>query len=122
MNEDKTNTLKEPIVTQAPKMKTNTTKAILAMNGYAITNFVYMVLSKILMERHGVNAIDLMLVRSMVSFTHSFTHMKLAGLEFIGDELRDKKTFRTLFLRSITGTIGFAGLVFAIARIPMGFV
>ena len=92
------------------------------MNGYAISNFVYMVLSKILMERHSVNAVDLMLVRSMVSFVHSFTHMKLVGIEFIGEELRDKQTFRTLFARSIAGTIGFAGLVFAIARIPMGFV
>ena len=121
MIENKDEQINEGLLEKAkvPEKYNNTSKAVIAMMGYNITNFTYMAISKNIMLT-GVRPFDLMFFRSLVSFTQNLIMTKCNGTEIIGDEIRNNATNRkTLLIRSIAGTIGFSCYVIAISKIPM---
>jgi hypothetical protein len=81
------------------------------MNLYAILNFFYMVTAKLAMNS-GVNPIDLMLIRSFLSFLHATVMVKFAGEELWGPKTQEH--CKWMVIRSFVGTWGFGAYVYGI--------
>lgn len=73
----------------------------------------------------GVHELDFMMVRSFVSFFHSWIVMKYVGEKYWPkditentDESRRKRRF--FWARQLTGNIAFGAIIFAVNRVPIG--
>lgn len=68
----------EPIDQPAakPALKTNRSKAVLFTNVFAITMFIYTTLLKVTINRKGVNALDICMIRTLTMLVGCFVLVK----------------------------------------------
>ena len=96
-------------------LKTNRPKAILAINIFAFTLFLYQVTAKVAVHEKHINALDLELMRTVTITICAYINTKALGYDLhVPKDMRGLLAFRAL-----SGTIGLTSLTFGVLLIPL---
>ena len=96
-------------------LKSNRRKAIIFINIFAVTMFIYTTMLKVTINDHKVNALDICLIRTFVMLVGTLILACSMGASFF-----IQPSDRALLLfRCITGTIGFTSITFGVALVPL---
>jgi drug/metabolite transporter (DMT)-like permease len=93
----------------------NKAKAIMCMNIYTISNFLFMASSKVTMSKYSIAGLDFLIIRTV---TNLLFHLTICL--YSGHSLKmPSGTFWWLQIRNVGGTLRIVGIIYAIQFLPL---